>query len=135
MVLAKDTQYYVYKKCVYIINIIIILKIFTLSYNLGEGNIRCNRLITNMGEVFSLCEISFFNSHLYYICQINNINKTYNYTFTPVHFFSFCCGQKEKKPNQRKEKHAVAWTRAIKDGYRFILANSPPAQTHFEFST
>ena len=44
----------------YIINIIIILKIITLSYNLGEGNIRCNRLITNMGEVFSLCEISFF---------------------------------------------------------------------------
>ena len=60
MVLAKDTQYYVYKKCVYIINIIIILKIITLSYNLGEGNIRCNKLITNMGEVFSLCEIPFF---------------------------------------------------------------------------
>ena len=65
MILAKDTQYYVYKKCVYIINIIIILKIFTLSYNLGEGNIRCNKLITNMGEVFSLCEISFFFNYYY----------------------------------------------------------------------
>ena len=52
MVLAKDTQYYVYKKCVYIINVIVMLKNITLSYNLGEGNIRCNRLITNMGEVF-----------------------------------------------------------------------------------
>ena len=80
---------------------------------------------------FRCAKFHFFNSNLYYICQINNINKTLNYTFTPVHFFSFCCGQKEKKPNQRKEKHAVAWTRAIKDGYRFFrLANSPPAQTH-----
>ena len=118
----------------YIINIIILLKIFTLSYNLGEGNIRCNKLITNMGEVFSLCEISFFNSHLYYICQINNINKTLNYTFTPVHFFSFFA-TKKKRNEPKKRKLAVAWTRAIFDGYRFILANSPPAQTHFEFST
>ena len=36
----------------YIKYIIVILKIYTLSYNLGEGNIRCNKLITNMGEVF-----------------------------------------------------------------------------------
>ena len=72
---------------------------------------------------FRCAKFHFFNSHLYYICQINNINKTFNYTFTPtftpavkeiiqithiiIHlplFISFLfLRRKRKEMNQRKE--------------------------------
>ena len=91
----------------YIINIIILLKIFTLSYNLGEGNIRCNRLITNMGEVFPLCEISFFFKLLLFIMIVkkkgtnNLLNRTILFLVTFISFLFL--RRKRKEMNQRKE--------------------------------
>ena len=91
----------------YIINIIIILKIFTLSYNLGEGNIRCNKLITNMGwGIFAVRNFIFFNYYYYYLWLSkkgtnNLLNRTILFLVT---FISFLFVAGKKKRNRTKEK-------------------------------